>query len=422
MLCTNKIVKVKGREILDSRGNPTVEATVVLEDGSYGVAASPSGASTGKYEAHELRDLDERRYRGLGVLKAVENVNTTISRVLCGMVCNQGMVDCAMQKADGTENKSGLGANAILAVSLAAAKAGAMHSRLPLYRYIGGVGAQRLPTPFMNILDGGAHAANSLDFQEFMIVPSGFDSFSEALSAGCEIYHALGSILKCDGKTVGIGDEGGVAPDLSSEAEAIDYIIGAIEKAGYDTDSVKIALDCAASEWASDEGYTMPKSGERLSSSDIIVKLEKLVSQYPVVSIEDGLGEDDVFGWQELTDRLSHRTLLVGDDLFVTNTRKLKEGIADGIGNSILIKPNQIGTLSETLDVIRHASHAGYRQILSHRSGETCDSSIADIAVAVNCGFIKTGAPCRGERTSKYNRLLAIEAELGSHANFGGNI
>ena len=422
MLCTNKIVKVKGREILDSRGNPTVEATVVLEDGSYGVAASPSGASTGKYEAHELRDLDEHRYRGLGVLKAVENVNTTISRVLCGMVCNQGMVDCAMQKADGTENKSGLGANAILAVSLAAAKAGAMHSRLPLYRYIGGVGAQRLPTPFMNILNGGAHAANSLDFQEFMIVPSGFDSFSGALRAGCEIYHALGSILKRDGKTVGIGDEGGVAPDLSSEAEAIDYIIGAIEKAGYDTDSVKIALDCAASEWASDEGYTLPKCGERLSSSDIIVKLEKLVSQYPVVSIEDGLGEDDVSGWQELTDRLSHRTLLVGDDLFVTNTRKLREGIADGIGNSILIKPNQIGTLSETLDVIRHASHAGYRQILSHRSGETCDSSIADIAVAVNCGFIKTGAPCRGERTSKYNRLLAIEAELGSHANFGGNI
>ena len=422
MLCSNKIVKVKAREILDSRGNPTVEATVVLEDGSYGVAASPSGASTGKYEAHELRDLDEMRFRGLGVLKAVENVNTIISRMLCGMVCNQGMVDCAMLKADGTDNKSNLGANGILAVSLAAAKAGAMHSRLPLYRYIGGVGAQRLPTPFMNILNGGAHAANSLDFQEFMIVPSGFDTFSEALRAGCEIYHVLGAILKGDGKAVGIGDEGGYAPDLSSEAEAIEYIIRAIEKVGYDTDSVKIALDCAASEWAVNDGYSMPKSGEHLTSSDITAKLEKLVSAYPIVSIEDGLGEDDVSGWQELTDRLSHLTLLVGDDLFVTNTARLREGIAEGIGNSILIKPNQIGTLSETLDVIRHASHAGYRQILSHRSGETCDSSIADIAVAVNCGFIKTGAPCRGERTSKYNRLLAIEAELGGHARFGGNI
>ena len=422
MLCSNKIVKVKAREILDSRGNPTVEATVVLEDGSYGVAASPSGASTGKYEAHELRDLDEMRFRGLGVLKAVENVNTIISRMLCGMVCNQGMVDCAMLKADGTDNKSNLGANGILAVSLAAAKAGAMHSRLPLYRYIGGVGAQRLPTPFMNILNGGAHAANSLDFQEFMIVPSGFDTFSEALRAGCEIYHVLGAILKGDGKAVGIGDEGGYAPDLSSEAEAIEYIIRAIEKVGYDTDSVKIALDCAASEWAVNDGYSMPKSGEHLTSSDITAKLEKLVSAYPIVSIEDGLGEDDVSGWQELTDRRSHRTLLVGDDLFVTNTARLREGIAEGIGNSILIKPNQIGTLSETLDVIRHASHAGYRQILSHRSGETCDSSIADIAVAVNCGFIKTGAPCRGERTSKYNRLLAIEAELGGHARFGGNI
>lgn len=422
MLCSNKIVKVKAREILDSRGNPTVEATVVLEDGSYGVAASPSGASTGKYEAHELRDLDEMRFRGLGVLKAVENVNTIISRVLCGMVCNQGMVDCAMLKADGTDNKSNLGANGILAVSLAAAKAGAMHSRLPLYRYIGGVSAQRLPTPFMNILNGGAHAANSLDFQEFMIVPSGFDTYSEALRAGCEIYHALGAILKGDGKAVGIGDEGGYAPDLSNEAEAIEYIIRAIEKVGYDTDSVKIALDCAASEWAVNDGYSMPKSGEHLTSSDITAKLEKLVSLYPIVSIEDGLGEDDVSGWQELTDRLSHRTLLVGDDLFVTNTARLREGIAEGIGNSILIKPNQIGTLCETLDVIRHASHAGYRQILSHRSGETCDSSIADIAVAVNCGFIKTGAPCRGERTSKYNRLLAIEAELGVHARFGGNI
>lgn len=422
MLCTNKIIKVKAREILDSRGNPTVEATVVLEDGSYGIAASPSGASTGKHEAHELRDHDDERFRGLGVLKAVENVNAKISRVLCGMVCNQGMVDCAMIKADGTENKSSLGANGILAVSLAAAKAGAMHSRLPLYRYIGGVGAQRIPTPFMNILNGGAHAANSLDFQEFMIVPSGFERFSEALRAGCEIYHALGGILKRDGKAVGIGDEGGFAPDLSCEDEAIEYIIKAITEAGYDTASVKIALDCAASEWATGDEYTMPKRGEHMTASEITAKLEALTSKYPVVSIEDGLGEDDMEGWGELTDRLSHKTLLVGDDLFVTNSARLREGIKDGIANSILIKPNQIGTLSETLDVIRLASHAGYRQILSHRSGETCDTSIADIAVAVNCGFIKTGAPCRGERCAKYNRLLGIEAELGTHALFGNNI
>ncbi len=422
MLCTNKIIGVKGREILDSRGNPTVEATVVLEDGSYGVAASPSGASTGKYEAHELRDNDASRYGGRGVLAAVENVNGRIAKSLCGMVCNQGMVDCVMIRDDATDNKTKLGANAMLAVSLAAAKAGAMHSRLPLYRYVGGVGAVRIPTPMMNILNGGAHASNSLDFQEFMIVPSGFGTFYEALRAGCEIYHALKGVLKSDGRSTTVGDEGGFAPDLADESEALDYMVRAVERAGYTTDEVKFALDCAASEWADASGYTLPKKGEHLTGEALIGKLEALASKYPIVSVEDGLDEDDMNGWRKMTDRLSHKMLLVGDDLFVTNRKRLKKGIIDGIGNSILIKPNQIGTLSETLDVIRMANHNGYRQILSHRSGETCDTTIADIAVAVNCGFIKTGAPCRGERTAKYNRLLKIEAELGGEAVFGSNI
>ena len=422
MLCRNKIVQVKGREILDSRGNPTVEATVVLEDGSVGIAAAPSGASTGKYEAHELRDGDSLRYGGKGVLKAVENINGKIAHKLCGMVCNQGMVDCAMIREDATENKTKLGANAMLAVSLAAAKAGAQHSKLPLYRYIGGVGAVRIPTPLMNILNGGAHAANSLDFQEFMIVPCGFGTFYEALRAGAEIYHTLGKILKADGKSSGVGDEGGFAPDLKNEEEALDYIVSAIERAGYTTSEVKIALDMAASEWADGSGYTLPKARIHATAETIISKIESLSSKYPIVSVEDGLGEDDSRGWQKLTDRLSHKMLLVGDDLFVTNTKRLREGIRDSLGNAILVKPNQIGTLSETLDVIRLASHNGYRQILSHRSGETCDASIADIAVAVNCGFIKTGAPCRSERTAKYNRLLKIEAELGGEARFGSNI
>ena len=422
MLCRNKIVQVKAREILDSRGNPTLEATVVLEDGSYGIASSPSGASTGKYEAHELRDGDSCRYGGKGVLRAAQNVNGKIADSLCGMVCNQGMVDCVMIRDDGTGNKSRLGANATLAVSLAAAKAGAMHAKLPLYRYVGGVGAVRIPTPMMNILNGGAHAANSLDFQEFMIVPSGFGTFYEALRAGCEIYHTLGGILKSDGKAVGVGDEGGYAPDLKDESEALDYIVRAIEKAGYTTDNVKIALDCAASEWATDNGYTMPKSRTHATSEMLIRRLDDLVSKYPIISVEDGLGEDDTNGWEVLTDRLSSKILLVGDDLFVTNVKRLREGIREGIANSILVKPNQIGTLSETLDVIRLASAAGYRQILSHRSGETCDTSIADIAVAVNCGYIKTGAPCRSERTAKYNRLLKIESELGGSAVYGNNI
>ena len=419
MLCSNKIKDVMAREVLDSRGNPTVEATVVLEDGSHGTAAVPSGASTGKYEALELRDGDEKRFLGKGVLKAVSHVNGPIAKALRGMVCNQGMIDTIMIREDGTENKSKFGANAMLAVSLAAAKAGASHSRIPLYRYIGGVGACRLPVPMMNILNGGAHASNSLDFQEFMIVPSGFGTFSEALRAGVEIYHTLGSILKSEGAATGVGDEGGFAPDLADEDEALDVIVHAIEKAGYSTDRVKIALDIAASEWADDDGYELPKRGKRYSSAELTEHIESLAKKYPIVSVEDGLGEDDADGWMMLTARLDDELMLVGDDLFVTNPLRLREGIERGMGNAVLVKPNQIGTLTETLEVVHLASRCGYRQILSHRSGETSDTTISDIAVGVNCGYIKTGAPCRAERTSKYNRLLEIERELAGTAVFG---
>ncbi len=422
MLCTNKIVRISGREILDSRGNPTLEATVVLEDGSTGRASAPSGASTGKYEAYEKRDGDPKRYGGKGVLSAVESVNGPLAQSLCGMVCNQGMVDSVILRCDGTENKSALGANATLAVSLAAAKAGAAHTRLPLYRYIGGVGAVRLPTPMMNILNGGAHASNSLDFQEFMIVPSGFGTFSEALRAGVEIYHCLGNILKIEGHSTAVGDEGGFAPELSSEEEALEYIVRAIENAGYSTDSVKIALDCAASEWAGRDSYSLPKSGRTYSSVELCDNLVSLAEKYPIVSVEDPLGEDDFDAWQRLTSKMRGRILLVGDDLFVTNPQRLLMGIKSGCGNAVLVKPNQIGTLTETMELLRIASQHGYRQILSHRSGETCDTTICDIAVAVNCGYIKTGAPCRGERSAKYNRLLEIEAELADTAVFGNNL
>ncbi len=422
MLCQNKIADVTAREILDSRGTPTIEAEVILEDGSHGTAAAPSGASTGKYEALELRDGDSERYGGRGVLKAVENVNGIIARSLRGMVCNQGMIDCIMIRQDENADKSRLGANSTLAVSLAAAKAGAMHSRLPLYRYIGGSNAACLPVPMMNILNGGAHADNNLDFQEFMIVPSKFDSFSEALRAGSEIYRTLGKILKRSKKSTGIGDEGGFAPDLKSEDEALDFICSAIDEAGY-SGKVGIALDCAASEWADGVGgYYLPKKEEELSPQDLISRLSVLSAKYPIISIEDGLGEDDEDGWIDLTAELGDKIMLVGDDLFVTNPKRLRRGISAGAGNAVLIKPNQIGTLSETLEVCRIAAANSYRQILSHRSGETEDSSIADIAVGVNCGFIKTGAPCRGERTAKYNRLLAIEKELGTNAIFGRNM
>lgn len=408
----NRIDTIYAREILDSRGNPTVEAAVVLEDGSTGCAAAPSGASTGKYEAHELRDGDSKRYLGKGVLHAVENINGRIAGELRGIPCETRAVDTRMIHLDDTENKSNLGANAILAVSLAASRAAAAHYGLPLWRYIGGVSGAILPHPLMNILNGGAHASNNLDIQEFMIVPYSFGTFSEALRAGAEIYHKLGSLLKADGHMTLLGDEGGYAPNLKSADEAFDYIVKAIEGAGYTTDSVKIAIDAAASEWAQGSIYTLPKLGKTMSADELTDEWERLSGKYPIVSIEDGLGEDDDSGWKKLTDRLGGRMMLVGDDYFVTNFKKLKKGIENGCGNSILVKPNQIGTLTETMDVVRTAKENGYKTIISHRSGETPDTSIADIAVALNAGFIKTGAPARGERCAKYNRLLEIEDEL----------
>lgn len=421
MAFPTKIKSICAQEILDSRGNPTVEAVVLLDDGTGGSAAVPSGASTGRYEALELRDGDKTRYNGKGVLKAVDHVNDTICSALSGCRINPYCLDSAMLELDGTEDKSNLGANAILAVSLAAAKAGAQETRLPLYRYIGGIGAVRLPIPMMNVLNGGAHASNNVDIQEFMIMPAGFDSFSEALCAGSEIYHTLGKILKRDGKSVGVGDEGGYAPDLSGEEEALDYLVQAIEEAGYTTRQVQIALDAAASEWADADGYTLPKAGIKMTAQQLIDKWDALSQRYPIVSLEDGLGEDDFAGWTELTRRLGDCMALVGDDLFVTNTKRLCRGIMQGAGNAILIKPNQIGTLSETLDVIRMARENGYRTVISHRSGETEDASIADIAVGVNAGYIKCGAPCRSERVAKYNRLLQIEAQLGGAAVYGAS-
>ena len=418
MSAKNIIETIHAREILDSRGNPTVEATVVLEDGSYGTASVPSGASTGKYEAHELRDGDRNRFGGKGVLQAVENINGKLRTELKGMRCDVAQVDSRMIHIDGTENKSSLGANAMLAVSLAAARAGAWHYKLPLYRYIGGISAKKLPHPLMNILNGGAHAANNLDIQEFMIVPAEFGTFSEALRAGVEIYHKLGSLLKAEGHTTLVGDEGGFAPNLRSVDEALDYIVRAIEGAGYTTDQVKIALDAATSEWAEGNSYLLPKNGTVYTSAELVAEWSRLSSRYPVVSLEDGLGEDDHDGWKHMTAELGKNILLVGDDYFVTNPKRLSAGIEQGCGNAILVKPNQIGTLTETLEVVCMAKAAGYRTILSHRSGETSDTAVADIAVALNTGFIKTGAPARGERTAKYNRLLKIESELGSDAVF----
>ncbi len=417
-----KIKSVCAEEILDSRGNPTVEAMVLLEDGTGGAAAVPSGASTGKHEALELRDGDKKRYNGKGVQQAADNVNRVICPALIGYQLNQQGIDRKLLQLDDTEDKSNLGANATLAVSLAAAKAGAQATRLPLYRYIGGVQAVRLPVPMMNVLNGGAHADNNVDVQEFMIMPQGFDSFSEALQAGSEIYHALGRLLQRDGKSTGVGDEGGYAPNLSGEEEALDYLVASITEAGYTTDQVKIALDAAASEWTQGEDYVLPKAGTRLTVEQLIDKWDALSLKYPIVSIEDGLGEDDFAGWAQMTRRLGERIALVGDDLFVTNTMRLQQGILQGVGNAILIKPNQIGTLSETLQVIRLAQENGYRTVISHRSGETEDTSIADIAVGINAGYIKCGAPCRSERVAKYNRLLHIEAQLGSAAVYGQNI
>lgn len=398
---------------MDSRSTPTVGAEVILEDGSRGFAISPSGASTGAYEAHEMRDGDTSRYSGKGVLKAVSAVNDMICPALRGYPAdNQRLADRAMCELDGTENKSRLGANAILAVSLATAKAAAAHYKMPLYRYLGGINAQVLPRPMMNILNGGAHASNNIDIQEFMIIPFDICCFSEGLRRCSEIYKALGSILKEKGKSTGVGDEGGFAPDLDSDEAAIDLITTAIEKAGYTAENTKIALDVASSEWYSGGEYLLPKRKVKMTADELIEYYERLTQKYPIISIEDGAAEEDWNGWRNLTERLGKRIQLVGDDLFVTNIKRFKKGIAEGAGNSILVKPNQIGTLSETMDVVEAARKNGYTAVISHRSGETEDTTVADLAVALNAGQIKTGAPCRSDRVAKYNRLLIIENEL----------
>ena len=418
-----QIIKCCAREILDSRGNPTVEATVFLQDGTVGVASVPSGASTGKFEAHEKRDGDPAYYHGKGVTKAVYNVCRVISPAIAGICASeQHELDRVLRELDGTENKSRLGANAILAVSLANARAAANFYGMPLYRYLGGAEAQRLPVPMMNILNGGAHAANNVEIQEFMILPVGAKTFADGLRMGSEIYHTLGNILKGMKRVATVGDEGGYAPDLDSDEEALALICQAIEQSGYTTDEVKIALDVAASAWHREDGtYHMMKRGEIHTADQLIDTYESYISRYPIISIEDGLGEEDFDAWKRMTARLGSRIALVGDDLFVTNDKRLRQGIRDGFANSILIKPNQIGTLSETMEVIRTAKDADYGFILSHRSGETEDSTLADIAVGMNAPFIKAGAPCRSERVAKYNRLLRIESSLNSGAVYGKN-
>lgn len=419
-----EIEKVIGREIIDSRGNPTVEAEVTLKDGTIGRGAAPSGASTGEFEALELRDGDKSRYGGKGVSRAVENINTVICEVLSGVDASDVYaVDRAMIEADGTKDKSRLGANAILAVSIASARAAAMALGIPLYRFLGGVNGNRLPVPMMNILNGGAHAANTVDVQEFMIMPVGASSFKEGLRWCTEVFHVLQSLLKENGLATSVGDEGGFAPDLGSDEEAIEYILKAVEKAGYKpgTDFV-LAMDAASSEWKSGvKGeYVLPKCGKKFTSAELVAHWKNLCDKYPIASIEDGLDEEDWEGWQMMTKELGDRVQLVGDDLFVTNTERLSKGIRMGCGNSILIKLNQIGSVSETLEAIKMAHQAGYTAISSHRSGETEDTTIADLAVAVNAGQIKTGAPSRSERVAKYNQLLRIEAELGVSAVYPG--
>lgn len=405
-----RIQKVFGCEILDSRGNPTVSATVQLTDGTMGTAAAPSGASTGKFEAVELRDGDQRRYGGKGVLKAVRSVSEIISPALEKVPSlTVREIDHVLCKLDGTPNKAHLGANATLAVSMAAARAIAAHYRMPLYRFLGGAVAYQLPRPMMNILNGGAHAGNNIDIQEFMIVPTGAPNFREGLRWCAEITHTLGQQLKARGLSTGVGDEGGFAPDLESDEAAIEAVLEAVDKAGYGG-KVQLALDAAGSEWAQENGrYRLPKRGKELDTEDMIEYWENLVQKYPILSIEDPLGEEDWQGWAEMTRRLGDKVQLVGDDLFVTNSERLRQGMDEGAGNAILIKPNQIGTLTETLDCIELAKRGGYKTIISHRSGETEDTFIADLAVAVNAGQIKTGAPCRTERVAKYNRLLRIE-------------
>lgn len=407
-----KIEKVEGFEIIDSRGNPTVMARVTLKDGVCGEASVPSGASTGKFEAIELRDNDGRFF-GKGVKNAVNNINTVISPALSLLKTDkQEEIDSVLCRLDGTENKSKLGANAILAVSMAVAKAFANEKRMPLYRYLGGTLAKSFPMPMMNILNGGAHASNNIDIQEFMIVPVGAESFSEAVRTGCEIYHSLGKILKAEGYVTTVGDEGGYAPDLSSDEEAIEFILSAIDKAGYSLDTVKIALDAAASEWTGENGkYTLPKRKTVYTYAELVSYWEKLCNKYPIISIEDGVGEEDWRGWRALTERLGDRINLVGDDLFVTNTKRIKEGIEKNAANAVLIKPNQIGTLTETINAVMLAKKNNMKVIMSHRSGETEDTTIADLSVALGTEFIKTGAPCRTERTAKYNRLILIEKD-----------
>lgn len=409
-----KISSLKAREIIDSRGFPTVEAFVKLDCGATGVASVPSGASTGTYEAIELRDNNPKRYNGKGVLKAVENVNNIISPTLLQYNHSDFIhADRIIASIDSTDNFSSLGANATLSVSLALAKAHSNAYCMPLYRYLGGTFGNKLPVPMMNIINGGAHASNNIDIQEFMIVPIGFDSFKDMLRVGCEVYQALKQLLKNEGYSIAVGDEGGFAPNLENEEEALDFIIKAINLAGYSTEKVKIALDIASSEWWCNEGgYFLPKSKERLLSVDLINRWVRLCEKYPIISIEDPVGEHDFDGWMEITKKLGDRIMLVGDDLFVTNKQRLQNGIDKKMGNSILIKPNQIGSLSKTLDVIRLANSNGYKTIISHRSGDTNDTSIADISVAVNADFIKSGAPCRMERVCKYNRLLKIEEEI----------
>lgn len=424
-----KIAKVLGREILDSRGNPTVEVEVTLQDGTIGRAAVPSGASTGAFEAVELRDQDQNRYLGTGVLKAVENVNQGIAKTIVGMeVCNQAEIDAAMIAADGTKNKGNFGANAILGASLACAKAGAASVNLPLYRYLGGVNAKVLPVPMMNIINGGKHADSSLNIQEFMIMPVGAESFSKAVESSTTVFHTLKKLLKADGYVTAVGDEGGFAPKFSSDRQALDYIVAAVEKAGYKPGSdFYIAMDAASTEMyeeakkAGREGeYLFWKSGEYKTVDEMVNYWEELCSSYPIISLEDGLAEEDWNGWKLLTERIGRKVQLVGDDLFVTNTERVRRGIEMGVSNSVLIKFNQIGTLTETLDAIEMAKNNKWTAIVSHRSGETEDVTLADIAVATNAGQIKTGAPSRTDRVAKYNQLLRIEQELGDAARYLG--
>jgi len=418
------IAKIQAREILDSRGNPTIEVDVWTDSGHMGRAAVPSGASTGAHEAAELRDGDRKRYLGKGVQKAVENVNNTLNAELNGaLVTDQAMIDKALIALDGTRNKSNLGANAILGVSLAVAKAAASEAGLPLYRYVGGVNANTLPVPLMNILNGGAHADNKVDVQEFMIMPVGAKHFADGLRMGAEVFHALKAVLKKKGLSTNVGDEGGFAPDLPSNEEALKLVMQAIEQAGYKPgDDIVLALDCASTEFydAKKKRYTLESTGDSLTSPEMVAMWADWAKRYPIVSIEDGMSEDDWDGWKLLTDTIGGKVQLVGDDLFVTNTQRLSEGIAKDTANSILVKVNQIGTLTETIEAVDMAHRAGYTSIMSHRSGETEDNTIADLAVALNCGMIKTGSASRSDRIAKYNQLLRIEEQLGPAARYPG--